>query len=46
MANKSKKSNALLIGGLTSTAGMIVTKAIGLLYVAPFKEMLGLEKNI
>ncbi len=46
MANKSKKSNALLIGGLTSTAGMIVTKAIGLLYVAPFRAMIGSENYI
>lgn len=46
MANKSKKSNTLLIGGLTSTAGMFITKAIGLLYVAPFRAMIGSENYI
>ena len=45
MANK-KKSSALLIGGLTSTAGMVITKAIGLLYVAPFRAMIGSENYI
>ena len=46
MASKKNKSNALLIGGLTSTAGMIITKAIGLLYVAPFRAMIGAENYI
>ena len=46
MASKKNKSNTLLIGGLTSTAGMIITKAIGLLYVAPFRAMIGAENYI
>lgn len=44
--NSNKKSNTLLIGGLTSTAGMVITKAIGLLYVAPFRAMIGSENYI
>lgn len=43
--SKSKK-NSLLVGGLTSTAGLFITKAIGLLYVAPFRSMVGSENYV
>lgn len=39
--SNSKKKNSLLVGGLTSSAGLFITKAIGLLYVAPFRAMVG-----
>lgn len=46
MSNKKSKRNSLLVGGLTSTAGLFITKAIGLLYVAPFKAMVGTENYV
>lgn len=39
--SKNNKKNSLLIGGLTSSAGLLITKAIGILYVAPFRAMVG-----
>lgn len=45
--NKGKKNNStLLIGGLTSTAGLFITKAIGLLYIVPFRTMVGPENYV
>lgn len=46
MNKKQGKNNTLLLGGLTSTAGLFITKAIGLLYVAPFRAMVGSENYI
>ncbi|NLC55190.1 MAG: oligosaccharide flippase family protein [Erysipelothrix sp.] len=45
--NKNKdRSNTLLLGGLTTTAGLFITKAIGILYVAPFRAMVGAENYV
>ncbi len=44
MSKKSKST--LLAGGLTSTAGLFITKAIGILYVAPFRSMVGAQDYI
>lgn len=41
-----ENKNSLLIGGLVSSAGMFITKAIGLLYVAPFKGMVLSENYV
>ena len=46
MSNNKSKRNSLLVGGLTSTAGLFITKAIGILYVAPFKAMVGSENYV
>lgn len=40
------KSSSLLAGGLTSTAGLFITKAIGILYVAPFRSMVGVQDYV
>ena len=44
MSKKNKSS--LLVGGLVSSAGIFITKAIGLLYVAPFKAMVQAENYV
>lgn len=41
MSKHSNKKNSLVIGGLTSSAGLFLTKAIGILYVAPFRAIIG-----
>ncbi len=46
MSNHKDKKNSLLVGGLTSTAGLFITKAIGILYVAPFRAMVGAENYV
>lgn len=46
MSNNKTKKNSLLVGGLTSTAGLFITKAIGILYVAPFRAMVGAENYV
>lgn len=47
MANKSIKirQRSIIAGGLTSSAGIFVSKAIGILYVAPF-QALATDANI
>ena len=36
---KQKKKQSIIAGALTGTAGIFLTKAIGLLYVIPFKTI-------
>ena len=38
--------NGILLGGLTSTLGLFVTKAIGILYVAPFRAIASPENYV
>lgn len=37
----SKRKQSMIIGGLISSAGIFISKFLGLLYVIPFNEMLG-----
>ena len=36
-----RKKQSIIAGALTGSAGVFITKAIGLLYVIPFKKLAG-----
>lgn len=42
----STRSKSLLAGGLVSSAGILISKVLGLVYVIPFKEILGSSANM
>ncbi len=41
----SKAKQSLLLGGLVSSAGILLSKILGILYVIPFYEILGTDTN-
>ena len=44
--NREKRKQSILAGGLISTAGIFVSKLIGLLYMVPFTAIVGSENMI
>ena len=40
-----RQKHSLILGGLTSSAGVFISKAIGILYVTPF-TMLATDANL
>lgn len=45
MMMKPNKNRSMIAGGLTSSAGMFISKALGILYVTPFQQM-ATEANV
>ena len=43
---ENKKKQSIIAGALTGSAGVFLTKVIGLLYVIPFKKLAGNNKLV